>query len=110
MRGNNSSANLVYLVRYPSLEVHNLARQIRHAVKLAVQRSPHAPVVKLVMQRRAPLAPALKLGRKEGSERAARSLPSAKGTALLQSCRLLDSLTHSINSVIEVDLLVAAVR
>jgi SAM-dependent methyltransferase len=87
-----------------------LGRQIKHAVRRAITRSPLAPVLKSLLARGSALDPARKLGREVGWEQAAQRLISEQGRAALEDGALLDALSRDINRDIDTELLLTAVR
>jgi SAM-dependent methyltransferase len=87
-----------------------LAEQLTHALKLAAKRSALAPLLRALLRKPPPLAPALKLGRVSGWDEAARWLFSPDGRPALEDSSLLEVLKHDINRDIETELLLTTVR
>jgi len=87
-----------------------LAEQVTHALKLAAKRSALAPLLRALLRKPPPLAPALKLGRIPGWDEAARWLFSPNGRPALEEPSLLEVLKHDINRDIDTELLLTAVR
>jgi SAM-dependent methyltransferase len=88
----------------------NKMQQVSHALTLAARRSPLSPVLKGLLRQPSPMAPALKLGRREGWEKSAEWLLFGYGESVLQHQHFLESLKGDINRDIEVELLLTAVR
>jgi SAM-dependent methyltransferase len=84
-------------------------QQLENAVKLAIRQSPFAPALRKIFRKKL-LAEAHDIGLESGWEAAARWLVSDAGHAALQDSRLHDELRHGINTDIQTEFLLTALR
>lgn len=90
--------------------VTNMFRQqLENAVKLAIRKSPFAPALRKIFRKKL-LAEASDVGLKAGWDAAAQWLVSDAGRATLQDPRFHDALRNGINTDIDTEFLLAALR
>lgn len=83
--------------------------QVENAARLAIRRSPFAPTLRRIFRKK-PLAGANAIGLKSGWDSAARWLLSGAGRSALQDPRFHDALRNGINTEIETEFLLTALR
>jgi SAM-dependent methyltransferase len=86
-----------------------MRKQLTHAIKLAIRRSPLGPILIQILRKRRGNT-ALAKGRREGWDDAARWLLSEEGRGLLADASVHSRLQGTINTDIESELLWTAVR
>jgi SAM-dependent methyltransferase len=84
-------------------------QQLENAVKLAIRQSPFAPALRKIFRKNL-LAEANDIGLNTGWDAAAQWLVSAAGRATLQDSRFHDVLRHGINTDIQTEFLLTALR
>ena len=86
-----------------------LSRQFKHAVKLAIRRSPFAPVLRKIFQR-TPFTSAIEVDQRQGWEQAAYWLLSEDGQNMLSNPEFHRVLRDKINTEIPAEFLLTELR
>jgi len=84
-------------------------RQVDNAVRLAIRRSRLAPALRRIF-RKSPLIEAIQLGRDSNWDTAAQWLLSSRGSDCLRNPQLHSTLRNSINTDIQIEFLLTALR
>jgi SAM-dependent methyltransferase len=89
---------------------HSFSRQFKHAIRMAVRRSPLAPVARAIVKRPDPFAAAIQIGRSRGWEAAGEWLLRPEARRIITDRAVLSTLREKIGDDVDRELLLTEVR